>query len=37
VGHRSHSYVVAEKRKWTLSVPISVVHLKWTPVEMRLC
>ena len=30
-------YVVSEERKRTLSVPISVIHVDWTPVQMRLC
>src|SRR4051812_45129024 len=29
-------YVMSEKRKRTLSVPVSVVHVDWTPVQMRL-
>jgi hypothetical protein len=35
--NRPLSYVVSEERKRTLSVPISVIHVNWTPVQMRLC
>jgi len=37
MGNGAPFYVVTEERKRTLSVPISLVHVNWTPVQMRLC
>ena len=37
MGNGARFDVVSEERKRTLSVPISLVHVDWTPVQMRWC